>query len=143
MVSIMAEARQRRLTRLRALCAVALLLTGFASAPISLAGNLPDVCSMVCCVEEGHCCCNPHRAFVKGQVPDGKPALGEAKVASTCPEECANSTASPKPMARKAVRSATRLFDFSGPAVIGFTQEIGAYFCFKSSSASPRAPPLV
>jgi hypothetical protein len=139
----MTEAPQRKLTRLRALCAVALLLFGFVSAPIGLAGNLPDVCSMLCCVEEGHCCCNPHRAFVKGQMPDGKPALGDEKVASGCPEECANPPASPNLMARKAVRSATRLIDFSGPSVISFTQEIGTYFCFESSSAPPRAPPLV
>jgi hypothetical protein len=128
---------------MRALGAIALLLFVFVSAPIGLAGNSPDVCAMACCVEDGYCCCIPRRPFVEGQAPDGKPALSDAKVASRCPEDCVNSTASTKPIARKAVSPAARLVDLTKPSAVGSTQEVVAYSCLESSSASPRAPPLV
>ncbi|HEX5731990.1 MAG TPA: hypothetical protein VF131_04065 [Blastocatellia bacterium] len=135
--------RQHGRARLRALLAVAILLSGFAYAPIGLASDSPDVCAMVCCIEEGHCCCTPRRASVKGQMPSDNPALNEAEIVSPCPEGCTNSTTPFKLATKQALRPANRLVDLSVPAVAGLERSLVAHLYIGLSSASPRAPPFV
>ena len=74
--------------RFRAAIAAAALLVCWVSASAALAAQSPDVCSMTCCVEEGHCCCTPHHAYVKGQGPDGRDSLAHATLSSSCPSGC-------------------------------------------------------
>ncbi|HJQ67737.1 MAG TPA: hypothetical protein VKA70_02110 [Blastocatellia bacterium] len=97
---------------------------------------------MVCCVEEGHCCCTPRRASVKGQEPTDHPAFSQAEIVSPCPEGCTNSTTPFKLAAKEALHPASRLTDFSATVVAGFEQSLVAHFYLGLSSASPRAPPL-
>jgi hypothetical protein len=134
---------QNRLARLHALGAVIALMLGFLSAQISLVSNSPDVCSMACCVKEGHCCCNPRRASVEGQAPDGKPTWAETEVVSPCPEGCANSTASFSLGTKEALRPANRLADFSRPVVCDLRPTFIAPLYVNVSSSPPRAPPFL
>lgn len=139
----MTKPRQHGPARLRALLAVAIMLCGFAYAPIGLASASPDVCAMVCCVEEGHCCCTPRRASVKGQTPGDSPALSQSEIVSPCPEGCTNSTTPFKLATKQALRPASRLVDLSAPAVTRLERRLGAHLYIGLSSASPRAPPLL
>ena len=140
----MTKPRQHGHARWRALLAVAVLLSGLAYAQVGLANDSPDVCAMVCCVEDGYCCCTPRRASVKGQTPTGDPAFGEAEIVSSpCPEGCTNSTTPFKLATKEALRPAIRLTDFSATAVAGIQQSLVAHLYLGLSSASPRAPPLV
>jgi hypothetical protein len=138
----MIKPRKSGLTRLRALCAVAILLSGFVSAPISFATTSPDVCAMVCCVEDGHCCCTPRRASVKGQMPGDDPVLHEAEVVSPCPEGCTNSTASFKLATKEALRPSNRAADLAAPSLYATNQTAVAHLHVGLNAASPRAPPL-
>ncbi len=138
----MTKPRQYGPASLRALCAVAILLSGLVFAQIGLTSDSPDVCAMVCCVEDGHCCCTPRRASVKGQMPSDNPAFSEAEIVSPCPEGCTNSTTSFNLATKVALRPANHLADFSAPAVAGLEQSLAAHLYIGLSSASPRAPPL-
>src|SRR5260370_6920661 len=79
------------ISRLRAAVVAGALLVSWVSASAALAAKSPDVCSMSCCVEEGHCCCTPHHAYVKGQGPDGRDTVAQASLSSTCPNGCTTS----------------------------------------------------
>src|SRR6185503_12303799 len=85
----MTRPAQSRLARLRALFAALFLLVAAFATPATLASQTSDACGMVCCVRDGFCCCIPHRASVKGQIPDNRPRLSEAELVSSCPESCA------------------------------------------------------
>ena len=139
----MTKSRQQGRARLRALLAVTVLLCGFVYAPIGLASDSPDVCAMVCCVEEGHCCCTPRRAFVKGQTPGDDPSISEAEIVSPCPDGCTNSTTQFKLATKQALRPVNGLTHPCAPAVAGLEQSSVAHLYIGLSSASPRAPPLV
>src|SRR4029079_8544535 len=79
---------QPRLATLRALFAALILLVAAVSAPIAVATQAADSCGMACCVKEGHCCCSPHHATVKGQITDDKPRISEFEFSVSCPESC-------------------------------------------------------
>ena len=134
--------RQISFARLRAFGAVIALLIGSLSAPVMLAGRSSDVCSMACCIEEGHCCCSPPRASVKGQIPDGRPSLNETEVFASCPEGCANSTASSNLMMRIALRAAYHPVDFSPPAPICSEPIASNRISIDLDSSPLRGPPL-
>lgn len=133
--------RQNRMARLRALGAVIALLIGSIFAPVTLAGRSSDVCSMACCVEEGHCCCSPQRAFVKGQAPDGGPTFSETELLASCPEGCANPTASSNLMMRVANRDASCPLSFSAPAPIRPEQIASDHISIDLDSSPLRGPP--
>src|SRR5262249_43792390 len=75
-------------SKLRAALAAASLLVCWVSGSAALAAQSPDVCSMSCCVQEGHCCCTPHHAFVKAQRPDGHGTVATTSLSSSCPSGC-------------------------------------------------------
>ena len=133
--------RQNYSARLRAMFAVIALLVGSTSASISLASISSDACAMACCIEEGHCCCSPPRASVKGQSHDG-PSFNEAKVTAPCPEGCTNPTTSSKTIARVALRAASHSVVFSESTIIRSEQIISDQFSVDLDSSSPRGPPL-
>jgi hypothetical protein len=133
--------RQNRMARLRALCAVIALLLGSISVPVVLAGGSPDVCSMACCIEEGHCCCNPGRPYVKGQAPDDGPSFNQTQVLASCPEGCANSTVQFNLLTRVELRAAS-LVTASGTSEIYSEQTAGEHTSINLDSVSPRGPPL-
>ena len=134
--------RQNYLARLRAICAIIALLVGSTSASISLASTPSDVCAMACCIEEGHCCCSPPRASVKGQPHNEGPNFNAAEVSVPCPEGCTNPTTSSKTITRVAIRAASHLITFSESATICSEQIISEQVSFDLDSFSPRGPPL-
>jgi hypothetical protein len=127
--------------RLRALCAVIALLLGSFSVPVVLAAGSPDVCSMACCVEEGHCCCNPGRPYVKGQTPDDGPVFTEPQLQNSCPEGCANSAVQFNLLTRTEPRAST-LITVSGSPEIYSEQTANEHLSIDLDAVSPRGPPL-
>ena len=127
--------------RLRALCAVIALLLGSISVPVVLAGGSPDVCAMACCIEEGHCCCNPGRPYVKGQAPGDGPVFTDTQLQTTCPEGCANSTVQFKLLMRVELRAAS-VITISGSPEFYSDQPAGEHISIDLDSVSPRGPPL-
>lgn len=71
--------------RLRAAAALLALALGCFSAPISLAADEPDVCSMECCVAEGHCCCAAAKPFVEGKDYGDVAKFNLPEFRSSCP----------------------------------------------------------
>jgi hypothetical protein len=134
--------RQGRFASWRALCAALVLLFGAISAPVALASRSSDeVCTMACCVEEGHCCCKPRRAFVEGQTPDGKPRIAATEIAAPCPEDCAApATASPSFM-RQALRPADHRIDDVAASSTHLPLIVGPSLAAASNASAPRAPP--
>ncbi len=137
----MTRIRQNYSARLRAIFAVIALLVGSTSASISLASISSDACAMACCIEEGHCCCSPPRASVKGQSHEGPSFIG-AEVTAPCPEGCTNPTTSSKTIAREAIRAASHSIIFSASTTTGSEQIISDQFSVDLDSSSPRGPPL-
>src|SRR6185436_6153785 len=133
--------RQNYSAKLRAMFAVIALLVGSTSASISLASVTSDACAMACCIEEGHCCCSPPRASVKGQSHDG-PSFSDAEVTAPCPEGCTNPTTSSKTIARVALRAASHAIVFSESATLCSEQIIRDHISVDLDSSSPRGPPL-
>ena len=127
--------------RLRALCAVVALLLGSISVPVVLAGGSPDVCAMACCIEEGHCCCNPGHPYVKGQTPDDGPIFTQTQLQTSCPEGCANSTAK-FTLSMRGEPRATSLLTVSGSPEIYSEQTANEHFSIDLDTVSPRGPPL-
>jgi hypothetical protein len=85
------DGRKRVFARFRAAAAMVALLLGWLAPVLPLMANEPDVCGMACCVAEGHCCCARRKHFVKGHVPgeDGRPAISENELKTSCPLRCA------------------------------------------------------
>src|SRR5436853_6483264 len=135
--------RQGRYASLRALCAALALLFGAIAAPVALASRSPDdVCTMACCVEEGHCCCKPRRAFVEGQRPDGKPRIAATEMATPCPEDCtAPSTASPL-FTRQTLRPADHRIDRVAASLMHLLLIVSKSLAVSSVATAPRAPPF-
>jgi hypothetical protein len=134
--------RQGRYASLRALCAALALLFGAIAAPVALASrSSDDVCTMACCVAEGHCCCKPRRAFVEGQTPDGKPRIAATEIAAPCPEDCAApSTASPL-FTRQALRPADHRIDGVAASLKHLPLIVGLALASLAVATAPRAPP--
>jgi hypothetical protein len=130
------------MTRLRALVgAVAILLTSLA-APVALATQTDDnVCAMLCCVEDGYCCCKPARPFVKGETPEGKESFAKAEISKPCPEGCTNPPPTLKIQLRADVRAAIHQFRFIAAIITSYQspsnerKDVYRY-------SSPRAPPF-
>src|ERR1044071_6432146 len=103
---------QSRFASWRVLCAALVLLFGAMAPPIALAHSSPDdICTMACCVAEGHCCCKPRHAFVEGQLPDGKPRVAGTEVAAPCPQDCAAPSTTSTSFTRHALRPADHHLD--------------------------------
>jgi len=127
---------------LRALCAALALLFGAVAAPIALAGNSTDnVCTMACCVEQGHCCCKPRHAFVEGQTPDGKPRIAGSEIAAPCPEDCATSSTASPSFTRQSLRPADHRIDRVAVVLMHLPLIASPALAVTSIAIAPRAPP--
>lgn len=133
--------RPSGLTRLRALCASVVLLFAAVSAPVALATRTADACGMVCCVEEGRCCCNPHHASVKGQISDNKPHISEPGVSTACPEGCATGVRSSNLLLREHSRAGAQPIIIGRPAPIASERLAAIRDLVDSAPSAPRAPP--
>jgi hypothetical protein len=127
---------------LRALCVALVLLFGAIAAPVALASrSSDDVCTMACCVEEGHCCCKPRRTFVEGQTPDGKPRIAGTEIAVPCPEDCAAPSTSSPSFTRQALRPADPRIDGVAASLMHLPLIVGPALATASNATAPRAPP--
>jgi hypothetical protein len=134
--------RQGRYASLRALCAALALLFGAIAAPVALASHSSDdVCTMACCVEEGHCCCKPRHAFVEGQTPDGKPRIAGTEIAAPCPEDCAASSSASPSFTRQALRPADHRINEVAALLMHLPLIAGPALATASNATAPRAPP--
>ena len=91
----MVSTSQKRLTRLRFLCASIAVLIGTASGPVALATKGSDVCGMACCVKEASCCCVVRRPRVERKSGDRRPRVG-VSLSAPCAESCTTSARSSK-----------------------------------------------
>ena len=129
------------LVRLRALCAVLFILTAAIAAPAAVATQSADACGMSCCVKEGHCCCSPHHARVKGQVSDEKPQLSEPELSRSCPEGCATPTRTSNQVLRDNRNLGTPGISRERTSEMFFGHLILVRDHVDSGASTPRAPP--
>ncbi|MFL6214848.1 MAG: hypothetical protein ACJ74J_13270 [Blastocatellia bacterium] len=135
--------RQSRATRWRALLAALALLVGALSPQVALAVSpAGDVCTMTCCVEQGHCCCKPRHAFVEGQATDGKPRITENEIAAPCPADCAGSPAPSPSFTRQALGSAAHRADDVVASPMHLPLLVSKSLTATRDTTAPRAPPL-
>ena len=121
---------------------VVALLAAPISAMASLAIGSSAICSISCCVKEGHCCCSPQRARVKQVTDSERRSIENAEVDNQCPGECALLRASSSffrdpargahPALVASVSISIRSYD---PPISHNLVELG--------SSSPRAPPVM
>ena len=137
----MSDPRPSGLARLRALCAALALLIAAVSPGIALATQTADTCGMVCCINEGRCCCNPHHASVKGQISDDKPRISGAGVSTSCPEGCATGVRSSNLLLREHLRTGAHQIVAGEPAAIIIEQVVPIRDLVDSGPSAPRAPP--
>jgi len=129
------------LVRLRAVIALAMLAIGWASAPLALALEPSNSCSMDCCVAEGHCCCNPRKPSVEGQPFDESDHIDNVRISADCPQGCTTPLYSSKLQKREANRAALQFIEFSSPLIIRPEESIHKPEPLWSRPSSPRAPP--
>jgi hypothetical protein len=111
------------------------------SIPASLAAGTSDICSMACCVREGHCCCSPHHSSVKRQLSDGRPRIGESYLTASCPDGCAGAVRSSNLLFLDHLRNgAQQTFGDEPPFFL--EPIIVVNNSIKAGSSSPRAPPV-
>jgi len=139
----MNRAGQSTVKRLRALFAAVALLVGSLAAPMALGFQPSGVCSMTCCVEAGHCCCNPRQAYVEGERPDGRPIITLADLSAPCPDGCTGSQSSSQLRLRDMDRAASPHLSLDGSPVAGSSQIINSTVPVESGNSSPRGPPIL
>jgi hypothetical protein len=142
-VAIVTIPGQNFISKLRASCALLVLLLGSIFAPVTLATQTTEeVCAMSCCIAEKHCCCKPAKLAVKGQKRDvNEKQLASAELSQPCPEDCATSRASSKLDSRTFLRTAAMQLAFLTMAAIHAPPVLSNHDSVDLVSASPRAPP--
>ena len=134
--------RQGRHASARALLVALALLCGALAAPVTLAaGSSADVCTMACCVEEGHCCCKPRRARVEGQTTDGNPHVAATEVAAPCPAGCGAPSSSSFFLKRLALRPGDHSLESDATSHAHSPLSAGKSLAATGAAAAPRAPP--
>jgi hypothetical protein len=128
---------------MRAFIGAVAVLLGATLAPISLAAHADDdVCSMACCIADGHCCCQPRRASVKGKPRDSRPEFANAELSKPCPEGCIVSRVSTNIFSRASTQTSAHPFTLIA-AVAAFSQSsLSTHDDFCLTSSPPRAPPF-
>jgi hypothetical protein len=142
-MTIVARTEQNLTSKLRALCALLVVLLGAIFAPVSLATqSTEEVCSMSCCIAENHCCCKPAKIAVKGQKRDvSEKQLTSAEFSKSCPEGCATSHTSSKLYSHTFLRTATARFIFLTTAPSHAPPALSNHDSVDLVAASPRGPP--
>ena len=133
---------RRWILRLRAGCLAVALAVCWASGSATLAADSPDVCSMSCCVKEGHCCCSPRHAYVEGQLPDGRDSVGQLSLSAPCPGGCTTSRVSPRFPQGDDGRAATARLDLYERPVLNDDAIPARHTADEAGPSNPRAPPV-
>ncbi len=132
---------QKRFLKLRAACVLLAIALGWIAASVDLILPSPNVCSMACCVTEGHCCCTPHLPFVKGQSEDGRDKIAATSLLPSCPEGCVTPQAATFLNLRDGDHTASYALDISCSAADRTDRFIITSDSVWSRPSSPRAPP--
>ncbi len=132
--------RVLRQINLKAAGTLLIFLLSWAAAPAALLAQQPDVCSMECCVAEGHCCCAAPKLWVEGQDHGGIREIGTTEIESSCP--CPVTPPSGvKDLSRQTVRTVSH-----DPIDESVSQPVqrnhpSHYDSLRFTPKSPRAPP--
>jgi len=133
--------RQNWKVRLRASLALIPLLAIWLSAPVALASSESNFCSMLCCVEEGHCCCSPRKPFVEGQADDSD-RINDSEIESRCPKDCATQQSSSYKFPREPHPAAHEI----EPKLSSIISSQSKFFIpdpLQLNPSQPRAPPFI
>lgn len=126
--------------RLRALSVLVALLGGWLSVPVTLASSPSNFCSMVCCIEDGHCCCYPQKSFVKRQSDDGRDRINKDAILTDCPTVCSPQY-SHYSFLRAFDRAALYRLELRRPPPVSSYSDFQILDILECNSSSPRAPP--
>ena len=129
--------------RLRAVAVALALAISWLSAPLSLGFWEPDVCEMECCIVEGHCCCAPRHAYVKGREPKpGDLSLSiETRLTNRCPAGCAASGTTARNKLPRAAQSQVPFATITYVPSPLYQDQFLFDHQFVAQPTSPRAPP--
>lgn len=132
--------RQLQKINLRAASALLIFLLGWSALPVALLAQEPDVCSMECCVAEGHCCCASQKLWVEGQDHSGIREIGSTEIESSCP--CpATPPANAKVFSRQIPQTLWHETAANQPPPLIGHQHSSGYSSLHFSPKSTRAPP--
>src|SRR5215472_15938074 len=102
----MIGARPKRFVRAGAFSVALVLLFGWFAAPVTLAVESAETCSMACCVEQGRCCCVPRHPSVQGKVSGSRKNILSAELLTRCPEGCSTTQSAARAFSRETERAA-------------------------------------
>lgn len=125
--------------RLRAASLLVVLLAVPVFASATLAVGSSDVCSMSCCVNEGHCCCSPQRSRVKSLASPDRESIDIAQ-AEQCPGGCAALSASTFFLRAANLATSTTLGEAAAEAIHSYDPS-PRHGLVDLDTFSPRAPP--
>lgn len=131
--------RTAQFLRLRAACALLILLIGGPLAPIVSAAGMSVDCSMACCIEDGYCCCNSEEA--DGVRSAERAEVGSSQAVKRCPDDCSAPGHVSRLQSRDALRAAPYIVGRAAPPAFNEAQDVAPARNVRLSSSVPRAPP--
>ena len=131
---------QLKKVNLRAASALLIFLFAWSALPVAMLAQESDVCSMECCVAEGHCCCVTHKPFVEGHDYSGVREIGSAADESPC-QGLATPPSGVKILSRQLTPAGAHLPAPEEPTQSVLGREESFYRSLRFSLDSSRAPP--
>lgn len=138
----MITAKRNRSAKLRGVFAALLLALGSITAPLAIAATPSVACSMACCVEAGHCCCQARRASAQNQSSNSTDKLEQSKLFKKCPEGCASLQTSHQVFQVSLKPESISSLNLS-PLYPRLWRQIIKLTEFVGSDSPPRAPPVL
>jgi len=132
--------RQWAKVNLRAAGALLIFLFAWSALPVAMLAQESDVCSMECCVAEGHCCCATHKPFVEGHDYSGVREIGSAENDSPC-QRSATPPSGVKILSRQLAPATAHLPAPEKSAQSILRRDEDFYRSLRFSPDSSRAPP--
>ncbi|HET9529544.1 MAG TPA: hypothetical protein VFQ92_04285, partial [Blastocatellia bacterium] len=132
--------RQGILKKLRASSIAFLILLNWIAVPVAFAVDQQDACAMVCCIEDGYCCCTPSKPSVRKDPLDPRDHIDGAQLTSSCPSGCATTQASSQSFLRALARTADPQLRTSGAVSVASPPVTSAHEEVRSGPLSPRPP---
>lgn len=133
--------RQNWIARLRASVTLIPFIAVWLSVPVALASSEWDFCSMLCCVEDGYCCCSPRKPFIKDR-DEKQDKIIAIERQPTGPKDCAVAAFSINNSLHES-HTAAQEVALRLSAVIPLEQNLFIFDHFQCTHLSPRAPPYL
>lgn len=131
-----------RKINLRAASALLIFLLGWSALPATMLAQVPDTCSMECCIAEGHCCCATVKPFVEGQDYGDVQKIGQLEAAPSC-QNLATLPSGAKVFPRLTTPVVTHLPAPDDHAQLSHRRGESFYLSPQFSPDSSRAPPAL